>query len=232
MKKETPELLKTSDGSYTLYLNHLDETYHSRHGAFAESTHVFIESGLEYWISLNYSKKSINVLEVGFGTGTNAILAAEFAKKHQVNINFFTTEPYPIKFGLIEKLAAESDWLQRSQEDFIALHQVDWEATVSINPYFNLHKTTTPIQDFKAPQKCDVVFFDAFAPRKDEALWTTQTLAHLSKQLNSPAILVCYSSQGAFRRNLKEVGFEVSKIPGPPGKREMTRAIWNTKNDQ
>jgi tRNA U34 5-methylaminomethyl-2-thiouridine-forming methyltransferase MnmC len=43
--------------------------------------------------------------------------------------------------------------------------------------------------------------------------------------MNNNGILVTYCAKGFIRRLLKEVGFEVERIPGPPGKREILRAI-------
>jgi tRNA U34 5-methylaminomethyl-2-thiouridine-forming methyltransferase MnmC len=43
------------------------------------------------------------------------------------------------------------------------------------------------------------------------------------ESLNSNGVMVTYCAQGQFRRNLKSLGFMVDSLPGPPGKREMTR---------
>ena len=37
----------TGDNSRTLYIEELDECYHSHHGALQEAEHVFIKNGLE-----------------------------------------------------------------------------------------------------------------------------------------------------------------------------------------
>ena len=42
--------------------------------------------------------------------------------------------------------------------------------------------------------------------------------------LKEQGILVTYCAKGVVKRTMKEVGFLVETIPGPPGKREMTRA--------
>ncbi|MFN7014953.1 MAG: SAM-dependent methyltransferase, partial [Bacteroidia bacterium] len=77
------ELIKTADGSFTLYLKDLDETYHSRHGAEQESMHVFINNGLRYYL-LHQFNNEIAILEVGFGTGLNALLTLEESQKNSL----------------------------------------------------------------------------------------------------------------------------------------------------
>ena len=71
MKQSRLILKSTSDGSATIYDTSLDEHYHSIHGAVQESLHVFIKNGLTEIIKQNKTNKSINILEVGFGTGLN-----------------------------------------------------------------------------------------------------------------------------------------------------------------
>jgi tRNA U34 5-methylaminomethyl-2-thiouridine-forming methyltransferase MnmC len=45
--------------------------------------------------------------------------------------------------------------------------------------------------------------------------------------MNPGGILVTYSAQGQFKRDLKKIGFDVEVLSGPPGKKEMVRAIRN-----
>ena len=66
----------TNDGSHSLFVPEINEYYHSRHGAIVEAEHVFIKNGL-----LSENRKQYNILEVGFGTGLNALLTAQQAKQ-------------------------------------------------------------------------------------------------------------------------------------------------------
>ncbi|MCK5461894.1 MAG: SAM-dependent methyltransferase, partial [Bacteroidales bacterium] len=78
-----PEIVTTEDGSHSIYVQALDEHYHSVHGAFTESQHVFIEAGL------NQLKNShIRILEMGFGTGLNALLTFVEANKSNISIYY------------------------------------------------------------------------------------------------------------------------------------------------
>ena len=58
--KNELKVIKTEDGSFSIYNQILDETYHSIHGALQESNHVFIKNGLTL-----INKQNIKILEVG-----------------------------------------------------------------------------------------------------------------------------------------------------------------------
>jgi tRNA U34 5-methylaminomethyl-2-thiouridine-forming methyltransferase MnmC len=45
------------------------------------------------------------------------------------------------------------------------------------------------------------------------------------KALKINGILVTYSVKGTVKRALRDVGFTVTRLPGPPGKHHMLRAI-------
>ena len=86
MKKNTwkRELISTNDGSKTLLINGLEETYHSKHGALQEANHVFIKNGLDL-----INSYEINILELGFGTGLNVLVTFDAYlrndKNHKIN---------------------------------------------------------------------------------------------------------------------------------------------------
>jgi tRNA U34 5-methylaminomethyl-2-thiouridine-forming methyltransferase MnmC len=62
------EIITTADGSTSIHLIDWDETYHSKHGAIQEAYHVFIKNGLD-----QFQNKELSILEIGFGTGLNAL---------------------------------------------------------------------------------------------------------------------------------------------------------------
>jgi anthranilate/para-aminobenzoate synthase component II len=71
----------------------------------------------------------------------------------------------------------------------------------------------------------DLIYFDAFGPDKQPEMWTEAILRKISAITVTDGILVTYSAKGEVRRNLKASGFEVELLPGPPGKRQVIRAI-------
>ena len=217
MKKE---LIITKDGSHSLFVPDLNETYHSVHGSISEAIHVFINSGL-----LSHPKKNINILEIGFGTGLNTLLTLENIKNRK--IHYTSLEPYPISSEIYNKLNFHTVTNSNS-ETFLKLHRSDWEEKVFISENFTLYKTQKKIQNFISKKKFDIIYFDAFSPEKQTEMWTTEVFEKCFDLLNKDGFLVTYCAKGIFRRTLKSVGFEVISLDGPPGKRQMTRANKST----
>lgn len=216
------EIVKTRDGSNTLFVPELDETYHSSHGAIQESLHVFIRNGLNFQSALN----DISVLEVGFGTGLNAFLS--FIESIQTNrkITYTTLEPYPLEWDVVSKLNYMDLIFNAKYSDFYQkIHSCAWESFLEISSNFYIKKQKLKLQDVVFDNEFDVIYFDAFAPRVQPDIWTEQIFASMYKALRLDGVLVTYCAKGSVKRALKHVGFELQSIPGPPGKREMSRAI-------
>lgn len=213
MKKE---LILTKDGSHSLYVPLLNETYHSVHGAVAEAQHVFIKNGLQA-----HNKTVLSILEIGFGTGLNALLTYEnLAEK---KIHYTSLEPFPI----IEAIFAQLNYHQFCNSEksvFLALHEANWEKEVPINANFILQKSTKTIQTLQSITKYDIIYFDAFAPEKQPEMWEKEVLEKCFHLLNQNGFLVSYCAKGIVKRTLKEIGFKLETLQGPPGKREMIRA--------
>ncbi|MEL6388974.1 MAG: tRNA (5-methylaminomethyl-2-thiouridine)(34)-methyltransferase MnmD [Bacteroidota bacterium] len=215
-------LVTTDDGSATLYFPQFDAHYHSTHGARQESEHVFINAGLSF-IHGSLSNPSIRVLEMGMGTGLNVWLTALYAEHHQVNIAMTSIEAYPPSPEVIKQL----DYASNPEEKalFTQIHSVDWDTEVQVGAHFKLVKLKTTFQEATlAPSFYDVVYFDAFAPRSQPELWKAPFLSMVCDRISPGGVLVTYCAQGAFKRALRSCGMEIEGIPGPPGKREMTRA--------
>jgi tRNA U34 5-methylaminomethyl-2-thiouridine-forming methyltransferase MnmC len=217
------QLRKTADGSNTLYVPELDEHYHSFHGAIQEANHIFIKNGL-----LNQKKKSIRLLEVGFGTGLNALLTACEGQKSDYQIDYVGVEAYPVPAELMQKMDYVSLIDDASAGDYFdkIIHS-KWSQKTTIHSGFKLTKLEERIKDTLSDKKFDLIYFDAFGPRVQSDMWNIELLEKMFSFLNFNGELVTYCAQGQFKRDLKEVGFEVFSLPGPPGKREMVRARKN-----
>lgn len=208
----------TADGSPTLYLAALDQHYHSIHGAQQESEHVFLKTGLH---SLP-AQSRIDLLEVGFGTGLNALLTARYAQQQGQFIHYTALEKYPLSPATWQTLsyprAGPAAWLQ-------ALHQAPWSENYALHRFFQLHKQEGDLRTTVFPPALfDLVYFDAFAPEAQPDLWTEKIFSALYASLRPGGVLVTYCVKGSVRRALRAAGFAVEKKPGPPGKREITRA--------
>ncbi len=225
-EKDIISIITTKDGSNSLYHSGLDETYHSTHGALTESEHVFIKSGLDF-LNKSGTINPINVFEVGFGTGLNAWLACIWANEHKKPLNYVSIEPYPVPLEIVEKL----NYIQLKEENksdlFYRLHQCDWGKVNPISEFFAIQKVEKTIQEFSnnGLEPFDIIFFDAFAPRKQEEMWQEEVFKKCFDLLTEEGVIVSYCSSGSFKRGLKKVGFTIESLPGPPGKREMTRGV-------
>lgn len=217
-------IYESSDGSKTLYWKQFDETYHSVHGALTESNHVFIKSGLDYFIETS-KKTSLSILEMGFGTGLNAILTYIYANNNKLkSIQYDSLEAFPLQKNEYE-LLNYSSLLNIDYSTFLTFHECKWNHPHHISTNFELTKWNTTIQEFQPTKKFDIVYYDAFAPSAQPELWTKEIFEFLFHNMQNKSILVTYCAKGQVKRDLKAVGFQVEAIPGPPRKREITRAI-------
>ncbi|MFN4879378.1 MAG: tRNA (5-methylaminomethyl-2-thiouridine)(34)-methyltransferase MnmD [Flavobacteriia bacterium] len=212
------ELRLTADGSPTLYVPELDETYHSMHGSVQEARHVFIENGLRFVAT---ESKQVNILEVGFGTGLNALLTALYAKENAIHINYVGLEAYPVEEAIWKEINYHTDAEARSL--YTKIMAPPFGETISIELNFSLFKEAKLIQDWVANGPFDLIYYDAFGPRAQAEMWDLPIFEKLYSLLNVGGALVTYCAQGQFKRHLKSLGMRVENLPGPPGKREMTR---------
>ena len=212
----------TADGTHTIHSEKYDVTYHSIHGALQETYHVFIEAGLNFKKS---AIREINILEVGFGTGLNVLATLADNKESNYEVDYHTIEAYPISLTEVNQLNYHEHLPGIAKEEMVHLHQLPWNETNLINPRFAFTKHLCTLETFKSSLKFDVIYFDAFAPTAQPELWEPAILQKMYNLLNNNGLLVTYCAKGQFKRDLKSVGFEVHSIPGPPRKREMTRAM-------
>jgi tRNA U34 5-methylaminomethyl-2-thiouridine-forming methyltransferase MnmC len=215
------EIKVTGDGSKTLFIPEWDENYHSSHGAVQEAKHVFLKYGLGEIVY----KNEINVFEVGFGTGLNAILTYEYAIENQLKINYDSIEAFPITSEEVELLDYVSLFdNQETKGIYLQMHSCAWDEPIKVSENFTLTKIHNKLEQHVLIQnQYDIIFFDAFGPRVQEGMWSKVHFENLYHSLKKGGLFVTYCAKGQVKRDLKSVGFEVETLPGPPGKREMTR---------
>lgn len=205
----------TRDGSSTLYSAQFDQHYHSVHGAVQESQHVFLDKGLAEC----QQTTPIRILEMGFGTGLNALMTAMQAP---MPVHYLSLEAYPISSEALTEL--NYGQLLQVETLFEGIHAAAWNTSVEITPDFTLEKREGLLKDFEGASKIDLVYWDAFAPGAQPELWTEDVFRSVLGWMNPGGILTTYCAKGDVRRAMIAAGFEVEKVPGPPGKREMLRA--------
>lgn len=214
------ELRITGDGSHTMYVSDMDESYHSKHGALQESVHIFIRKGFQ-----TIDKSPVHILELGLGTGLNVMLTLAESEKSGSEVFYHAVEKYPLNAAEFGKLNYEAMIAGLPAGSLIRMHEAPWGIDFNLSDHFRMFKEHSDFRSMDPEGRFDLVYFDAFAPDKQPELWTREIFSKLFALMEPGAILVSYSSKGEVRRVLNSCGFEVRKIPGPPGKREMIQAI-------
>ena len=215
------ELVNTYDGSNSLKNLIINDSYHSKYGAINESKHIFINNGLK-----RISKKKIRVLEIGFGTGLNALLTQLYCDKKEQNIIYHTIDNLPLKKDTYSSLNY-CDQLKIDKDIFLKIHNSLWENEIELSNFFVLKKINCDFTKKLFNEKYDLIYFDAFSPSKQPEMWGLNNFKKLYNCLNINGLLITYSSKGDVKRTIKEVGFNVFSIAGPTGKREITLACKN-----
>ncbi len=218
-------IIPTADGSNSVLNTRLNETYHSTHGAIQESQFIFIDRGLDFVVQ-SQKLSEVKILEIGFGTGLNALLSLQYAFANDITVQYETIEAYPLD----ESVWTELNYPVKTKDltHFQHLHQAPWEERVAIANNFSLFKREQLLQDASFNSSLyDIVFFDAFAPTTQPELWEKEMLKKVVDALKPSGIFVTYCAKGQLRRDLKDLGMTVEKVPGPPGKREFIRGVKN-----
>lgn len=214
------EIKKTGDGSATLFVPELKEHYHSINGAVQESQHVFIERGLN-----QIKSEQINILEIGFGTGLNALLTL-LRQNTSTRVEYHSLENSPLDWAMIEKMEYPEflNLSEKEAENFQLMHTGAWNEMLVISEQFKLKKINEVIQEYISPEQFNLVYYDAFAPDVQPEMWEEEIFKKLFTMMKSESILVTYCAKGEVRRRLQRSGLSTERLPGPPGKWEMLRA--------
>lgn len=223
------EIVITDDGSTTIHLPDWNEQYHSKHGAIQEAYHVFIKHGLHHFCHSERSEKShkkVSILEIGFGTGLNGFITLLESEKLNIKINYCGVERYPVLMDEIYQLNYTKELKSEGKETlFHKIHNVSWEEKHEITSRFLIEKQKKLFHEIDDIDEFNIIYFDAFGARVQPELWTETIFQKMYNALKEDGVLVTYAAKGSVRRAMQSVGFTVERLPGPPGKREMLRAV-------
>jgi len=227
------EIVKTADGSNTIFNSEVGENYHSRHGALQESKHVFVKSGLQYFLE-NKGKVSptggdleganVSILEVGFGTGLNFLLSADYCSTENIQLDYTGIEAYPLTDDMINQTGYDEYVTTDIWQEFIKHYPSALQNTIELNKNCHLQIANVKLMNFQSNQKFDVIYFDAFAAIHQPEMWDEAAITHTLQFLKPGGVFVTYAITGNLKRIVKSLGLKVEKAPGAPGKREMLRA--------
>jgi tRNA U34 5-methylaminomethyl-2-thiouridine-forming methyltransferase MnmC len=216
-------IVTTADGSKTIFNAKVGENYHSKHGALQESQHVFLNSGLRYFLA-GKEADSVSILEVGLGTGLNFLLSADFCTAKQIKLNYTGIEAYPLTEEMIAQTGYDEYISATTWNSFLEAYAKSTLAKVQLNPCVQLHTAHTQLTGFQSNEQFDVIYFDAFASLHQPEMWSEEAIQHTVQFLKPGGVFATYAITGNLKRMLKALGLKVEKAPGAPGKREMLRA--------
>lgn len=222
-KKDQRTLVVTADGSHTIFDAVSGEHYHSRHGAVGESRHVFLEMGLKYFLEKNPKVSGLTVVEVGFGTGLNFLLSAEFCDSEGIKLDYHSVEAYPLPPDWIADLGYDAFISDNLWDEYLEKYSSALNRIQTLGSFVDFRIYPQKVLDFQPPQ-ADVLYFDAFSATHQPEMWADEVLAHTTSFLKAGGVFVTYAITGNLKRTLRSLGFSVEKLPGAPGKREMLRA--------
>lgn len=216
------QIINTSDGSHTIYLPEMNELYHSVNGAITESEYVYIDQGYRF-----FQGENPKVFEVGFGTGLNCLLTVLQAEKDKRPTFYISIEKYPLEKNITSQLNFGQLISVEAQHIFEKIHDCNWNEVEPISKNFSLLKIKADLIDSNLTQieNCNIIYFDAFGPDKQSEMWTPPIFNKISSLTADRGVLVTYSAKGEVRRGLATSGFEMERLPGPPGKIHMLRGI-------
>ena len=216
-------IITTSDGSTTIQIEDWNEQYHSIHGAIQEAKHVFIKMGLHHFIEI-HKVSTLRILEIGFGTGLNALVTALEASLNNIQVEYEGVEAYPVQETELSKLNYTTLLAPDQHSVFDDMHLVSWDNLPPITSSVSLKKRQQFFSELDDVSSFDLVYFDAFGARVQPDLWTEAIFNLMFIALKPNGVLVTYAAKGSVRRAMQAVGFIVERLDGPPGKREMLRA--------
>ncbi|MDB5122746.1 MAG: mnmC [Mucilaginibacter sp.] len=231
------ELVPTADGSNTIYNPEVGENYHSRNGALQESKHVFVNSGLCYYLQksspLNGSPSggdlegalAVSILEVGFGTGLNFLLSADLCAEKKIDLEYIGIEAYPLTKELITQTGYDQYVSADTWQSFINNYEQSLLSPIKIHPSCKLQIANCKLSDFQSEKQYDIIYYDAFAAARQPEMWDEAAIAHTIRFLKPGGVFVTYAITGNLKRALKALGCTIEKAPGAAGKREMLRAV-------
>ena len=222
--QENLSVVTTADGSKTIFHPTIKENYHSRNGAVQESNHVFLNSGLRYYLA-DKNIESVSVLEVGFGTGLNFLLTADFCTGKELVLDYVGIEAFPLQMSLIEETSYNELVSANTWASYQHTYNHAMLDTIMMNDYCSFHIACTELENYKSKLLFDVIYFDAFASSNQPEMWTRDAIAHTLSFLKPGGVFVTYAITGELKRIMKALGMKVEKAPGAAGKREMLRAL-------
>jgi tRNA 5-methylaminomethyl-2-thiouridine biosynthesis bifunctional protein len=219
----------------SIYSSLFDDHYFAQEDGLAESRYIFLEHNHLHTKGLKNRRQSLQVAELGFGTGLNFLLFWQEVAELYPNLpmTFSSVEKYPLLPEVIAEALSpwpvlQSKWLVFSNFYAYALNNYYREQTPGYlyrQQFANLQLNLFlgDVQDFfyHLPPQLDAWFLDGFAPAKNPAMWSASILNNVGQWTKAGGRFATFTAAGVVRRRLQSAGFVVEKGKGFGRKREM-----------
>ena len=205
----------TEDGSITLFSEIYGESCHSTSGAETETDLHYI-SGCNI-PAISKQLDSINILEVGFGLGIGLKQTLKTTIPNSCFLNFISFE---IDSDLIEATLDELKYEYTKNSHCYVVKNDELNLLVF---YGNARASIDTIPKY-FDEKFHAIYQDAFSPKRNAILWTTEWFKLLKSLADKECILSTYSSSSSIRKSLLAANWFVTKGDKFGPKRSSTRA--------
>ena len=207
--REKKDIIITNDGTKTMYSAEFDECYHStRDGALNESLNKHIIPAF----NLAKSKDRLVILDICYGLGFNTLSTIYYYKKYSPETKLHIISP-EFDIELVKSLK-EFDY----PKEFYSLKNIInaisknsryEDSTLLVEVIFGDAREVIKSIDVKV----DIIYQDAFSPKKNPTLWTKEWFRDLKDISKKDVVLTTYSSATPIRLALYENGFSIYNPP-------------------
>ena len=217
----------------TPYSPRFGDRYHSENGGLDQARRVFLHgcglptawAGQAHW----------RILETGFGFGLNFLVtwaAWRADPQRPTLLHFVSTEAWPVSAAdLLRATQAHPDLAPLGD----ALHRQWWGLLPGVHRLrfdegrvlLTLYIGDTQTQLRQQHLTVDSIYLDGFCPQRNPDIWNLHTLKAVARCCRRGTTLATWTIARAVRDALTQCGFEVTRAPGVPPKRDNLHAVFN-----
>ena len=219
MQDNINSVVKTKDGSNTLFSQKYNQHYHNPDdGAINESLSKHILPTFQY----HKEKNELTILDICFGIGYNTFTTLLYVKNNNQNkkINIYSPEldanlvsslenfNFPKEFEEIKHIIKEVAKNLKYEDENIKIE-------VNIGDAREYIKTLEK-------NSFDIIYQDAFSSEVNQELWTKEYFDDIYKLCKQDCVMSTYSVATPIRLSMNEAGFYIYEYR--PEKRKITLA--------
>jgi tRNA U34 5-methylaminomethyl-2-thiouridine-forming methyltransferase MnmC len=217
-----------ADGSFSLWSAAFQEGFHSGRGALREARETFLRpSQLDRFPP----GSQLRLVEVCVGTGGNMAPLLEACAARELALEWWGLEldPRPLRLALateafrrpwqpstlwvLERLLEDGHW----REEGFTGHLLWGDARRTLGELLQQRRG-----------QLDLIWHDAFSPRRCPQLWTVEVLGMEAKLLAPQGRWISFSSAAAVRETLRRVGLHPVALAIPEGPVAAARGtLWS-----